>query len=142
MSNNRAQILPSLQSEKSGAVWLTKRIEILLSAYRRDDYADPVNFVAQLAIVLREYPRDVIEVATSPTTGIQRHCKFPPSLAEIVEFCDNLHRRSRKLAEWEAGARAQLAERAAIQDAEAAEPIDRRRAVAQRILGQLSLRRH
>lgn len=61
---------------------------MLLSAYRRDDYAAPKGFVAQLGAVLEKYPTQVVEVITSPITGLQRRLKFPPSIAEVVEACD------------------------------------------------------
>ena len=61
---------------------------MLLGAYRRDEYADPVQFVGQLAAVLSPYRREIIEYVTSPMTGIQRKSKFPPTIAEIVAACD------------------------------------------------------
>jgi len=64
------------------------RIELLLSAYRRDDYADPMKFIAQAALVLNAYSDDIIEYVTDPRTGIQRHIKFTPSIAEIVSACE------------------------------------------------------
>lgn len=61
---------------------------MLLSAYRRDDYADPDAFVAQLGAVLQGYSEAIIAHVTSPQTGLQRTCKFPPSIAEVVEACE------------------------------------------------------
>jgi hypothetical protein len=66
---------------------ISKRIELLLSAYRRDDYADPVGFVTQLGLVLADYPDDVIEYVTDPRTGIQHRQKFPPVIAEVADAC-------------------------------------------------------
>lgn len=84
---------PLLLSEKSvpklNAAAITQRIEMLLSAYRRDDYADPEKFVAQLGVVLSGYDADVVEYVTDPRTGIQRTNKWPPSIQEVVEACDN-----------------------------------------------------
>lgn len=39
-------------------------------------------------MVLERYPDAVIRDVTSPLTGVQRRCKFPPSIAEVVEACD------------------------------------------------------
>lgn len=61
---------------------------MLLSAYRRDDYADPKAFILQLGTVLQQYPAHVVERVTSPLTGLQRKLKFPPTLQEVVEACD------------------------------------------------------
>lgn len=67
---------------------IARAIEVLLSAYRRDDYADSAGFVTQLGAVFEGYSEGVIEHVTSPRTGLQRTCKFPPSVAEVVEACE------------------------------------------------------
>ncbi len=73
---------PSIELVKAAA----RRI---FSAYRKDDYADPDGFVVQLGVILEAYPPTVIDYISHPRTGIQRRCKFPPSLAEITEACDD-----------------------------------------------------
>lgn len=75
---------------------------MLLSAYRRDDYADPDSFVAQLGIVLNAYPDEVVDYVTDPLTGIQRRQKFPPNLQEVVEACDERKRYLEKQQELDA----------------------------------------
>lgn len=61
---------------------------MLLSAYRRDEWADPEGFVAQFGVVLEGYPEPVIVAVTDPRTGLQRRLKWPPTLAEVVEACE------------------------------------------------------
>lgn len=39
-------------------------------------------------MVLEQYPDEVIVFVTDPRTGVQRSCKWPPTIAEIVEACD------------------------------------------------------
>lgn len=75
-------------------IWLTGRIEQMLSAFRKTDYRDPKAFVTQVAMNLALYPMEVVEYVTSPTTGIQTRLQWPPSLAEIVEACraEKVHR--------------------------------------------------
>jgi hypothetical protein len=68
---------------------VARQIRVLLSAYRRDDFADPDGFVAQLGMILEQYPDDVIIYVTHPLTGIQRRIKFPPNIPEVVEACDD-----------------------------------------------------
>jgi hypothetical protein len=51
----------------------------------------------QLLTVLERYPDDIIIDVTNPATGIQRQCKFPPSIAEIVEACDSHIARAERL---------------------------------------------
>jgi hypothetical protein len=70
------------------AAWLAKRIAMLFSAYRKDDYHDPEGFLAQLGAILERYPPAVVEYVTDPMTGIQRRQTFPPSIAEVVSACE------------------------------------------------------
>jgi hypothetical protein len=65
-----------------------KQAEILFSAYRADQYANEEGFMASVALVLGQYPDDVIIYITDPRTGLQRHSKWPPTVAEIIEACD------------------------------------------------------
>jgi len=80
---------------------------MLLSAYRRDDYADPKGFVVQLGAVLEVYPEWVIRGVTDPLTGVQREQKFPPSIAEVVSACEELYGPVRYAADWNERARRQ-----------------------------------
>lgn len=61
---------------------------MLFSAYRADQYSDPEGYMASLGMVLEQYPDDVVIYITDPRTGIQRRCKWPPAISEIVEACD------------------------------------------------------
>ena len=76
------------QQKRLDAAWLAERIALIFTAYRKDDYSDPEAFMAQVGMNLERYPMEVVEYVTAPTTGIQTRCKFPPSLAEIVEACN------------------------------------------------------
>jgi hypothetical protein len=67
---------------------ILKGQKALFSVYRTDQYADPAGFVVQLGAVMEEYPDEVIEYVFSPKTGIQRRSKWPPTISEIVEACD------------------------------------------------------
>jgi hypothetical protein len=67
---------------------ITRCARMIFSAYRRDEFADPDGFVMQLGAVLEKYEDAVIQYVCDPRTGIQRRCKFPPSIAEMVEACE------------------------------------------------------
>jgi hypothetical protein len=67
---------------------VVKRIKMILSAYRKDEFADPDAFILQVAALLQTFPREVVDYVSSPITGVQRHVKFPPNLADIAEACD------------------------------------------------------
>lgn len=74
----------------SRAMMITQAARLIFSAYRKDDFADPETFVFQLGIILGRYPDDVIVQLSDPLIGIQRRRKRAPSLADIVEACDDL----------------------------------------------------
>jgi hypothetical protein len=61
---------------------------MLFSAYRRDDFADPEGFVAQLGVVLSDFSDEVVVYVTSPRTGLQRRLKWPPTINEVIEACE------------------------------------------------------
>ena len=44
--------------------------------------------MASLGMVLEGYSDDVIRYVTDPKTGIQRRSKWPPTVSEVVEACD------------------------------------------------------
>jgi hypothetical protein len=60
----------------------------VFSAYRIDQYAEPESFKTSLGAVLEQYPDEVITYVCDPRTGIQRRLKWPPTISEIVEACD------------------------------------------------------
>ena len=91
--------------------WIICRAKMVLGSYRRDDFADPDNFLLQLGMILERYSDKVVEAVTSPITGIQRTCKFPPSIAEFVEFCNETMRRMNWSSEYDARSARQLKER-------------------------------
>ena len=86
-----------VQANPRRSAWILLQCRQILSAYRRDDFADPEGFILQLLTVLERYPDDIIVDVTNPTSGIQRQCKFPPSIAEIVEACDSHIARAERL---------------------------------------------
>lgn len=63
---------------------------MVFGAYRKDEFADPENFLLQLGMVLERYSDSVIERVSDPRNpdSLQRRCKFPPSIAEAGELVD------------------------------------------------------
>jgi hypothetical protein len=113
---------------------------MVFGAYRRDDFADPEVFLAQLGIVLQRYSDTVIVEATSPMTGLQHTCKFPPSIAEATQFCDELKRRSTYASKWDEHSRKQLDEREEALRQAKAETAEHRAAIVARIKADLAKR--
>ena len=118
------------RSERS--LWLATRAQGVLGAYRRGDFADPESYLVQLGMVLEKYDDAVIEAVTSPITGIQRTCAFPPSLAEFVQFIEEHIRRATYTAQYDQRSREQLREREEFERSTKTETPEHRAAVVQR----------
>ena len=84
-STSATKSLPVSKQRMALIVRCTKQ---LFSAYRADQFADAEGFVKSIGEVLRDFPDEVIEHVTSPRTGIQRRLKWPPSISEVVEACE------------------------------------------------------
>lgn len=76
------------QKNPSRSAWISEKSRLIFSAYRRDEFADPETFLAQLGLILERYRDEIVDAVSSPFTGIQRRYKTPPSIAAIVESCD------------------------------------------------------
>jgi hypothetical protein len=61
---------------------------MLFSAYRRDDFTDAEGFAVQLGTVLADFPEEVVTYVTSPKTGLQRRMKWPPTISEVLDACE------------------------------------------------------
>ena len=44
--------------------------------------------MTSLGAVLEQFPDEVIVYVTDPRTGIQRRSKWPPTISEVVEACE------------------------------------------------------
>lgn len=67
---------------------MTKATKRLFEAYPASDYDNPKAALAQMVTVLSGYSLGIVRYVTSPENGLQRTCKFPPRIAEIVEACE------------------------------------------------------
>ena len=63
--------------------------KILFSAYRADQYADAEGFITSLGAVLEQFPDEVITYISDPRTGIQRRSKWPPTISEVIDACED-----------------------------------------------------
>jgi hypothetical protein len=67
---------------------ITKRVAMMFSGYATSDFADPAGAALSMCSVFEDYSDELIKFATDPKTGVQRGCKWPPKIAEVVAFCD------------------------------------------------------
>lgn len=91
-------------------------------------------------MMLERYDDDVIRAVTSPVTGIQRSCKFPPTLAEFVEFINEHIRRSTYTATYDAHSQKQIRESDEFERQGTTEHAEYRKAVALRIKAEMGTR--
>lgn len=71
---------------------------------------DPDGYAASLAGALAAYPLGVVQECCDPRTGLAQKREFPPTVAAIVEWCDQRvkqHRGAIKWGQMDAAARAQ-----------------------------------
>lgn len=69
-----------------------ERSRLLFGCYRKGDANDPVIYTAAVALVLSQYPEDVVIEVTHPTKGIPSKATWMPSVAEVKKACDELMR--------------------------------------------------
>ena len=78
----------ALQRQRSRKSLIERCQRIIFSGYRADQFSDPEGYIDSLNLVLGQYPNDVIKYVSDPRTGVQRGCKWPPTIAEIIEACE------------------------------------------------------
>ena len=109
----------------------------IFGSYRRDDFADPDTFLVQLGMIFERYGDQLIEEASNPITGIQRTCKFPPSIAEMTDFLEDLKRRKDFPTQYDERSRKQLEERDEYERQAKTESADHRKAVVDRAMAEM-----
>jgi hypothetical protein len=75
---------------KNGAHWCVQQAKLIAGCYRRDEAHDPEIFAAALAVLIAEYPENIISQASDPRCGIVT--EFPnglPNIGQIKTFLDN-----------------------------------------------------
>lgn len=66
-----------------------ERARILVGCYRRTDANDPEIYARAVVAVLMRFPESVVIAITEPATGLPAKLKWLPSIAEIVEACED-----------------------------------------------------
>jgi hypothetical protein len=65
-----------------------QRARLLVGCYSKADFADPEIAARAFVSVLARYPESVVIAVTDPATGMPSKLKWPPSIAEVVEACN------------------------------------------------------
>lgn len=73
----------------------------IAGCYRRDEAHDPELFAGQLALVLGDYTREIIEYASDPRSGVvTKHPMGLPQVPQIKEFLDDLVRHAERTQQY------------------------------------------
>lgn len=73
-------------SPSSQDPFFRQQVKILMGQYRTDSAHDPEMYAAALAALFSDYPKNVIEFACDPRTGMSSEYKFVPQIYEAREF--------------------------------------------------------
>jgi len=71
----------------------------IIASYPSGKPANERGYLGAISSVLAEYPRQVVARCSSPLQGIVRECKFLPSVAELVAWCEREKAGLERLAE-------------------------------------------
>lgn len=61
----------------------------LVGCYPHARPPDPEVYAGALASVLAQYPLGLVQECVDPRTGLARGREFPPTVACVVEWCEN-----------------------------------------------------
>lgn len=84
----KAKAIEILRSSTSPQTAL-KAAKRLVSAWPYSSPPDPEGYAAALAAALAGYPLGIVEECCDPRTGLARVREYAPTVASIVEWCDN-----------------------------------------------------
>jgi hypothetical protein len=98
----------------------------------------PNSYIGNTAALMLDYPKSIAVACLHPTRGIARDCKFPPSVAEIVKWCESDFGHLKRAYEYDQRSAEQLRERERIDRENAADSPAHRAAVIERIRAQMA----
>lgn len=80
-----AAILETKPFPKADSRQAASAAAMLIGCYPNGKPADPQTYVAAITALLAEFPHEVVRRVTDPRFGVQRHCKFLPTIAELSD---------------------------------------------------------
>jgi hypothetical protein len=109
----------------------------MLNAYpnARDGVRD--GYMGTIAALLCKYPRRIAEQCANPINGVCRETKFLPTVHDVVVWCEKHQGTMSRIVEHERRSQTQFREREEYERQDKTEPPEYRKAVAERIMGEL-----
>jgi hypothetical protein len=111
------QLTLTLNASSERLAMSAKYAKLLLGCYRIGDANDPEIYTAAVMAVLAEHPEDIMRAVVDPRAGLPARSQWLPTVKEVRDACAAATPRQSFTAEWDQRAKAQLAERAAIEAA-------------------------
>lgn len=100
------------QSTPHQLTFAMERARLLFGCYRMGEANDPETYVAAVTKALALFPQDTIKFVTDPSTGMPSRLKWMPSVAEVIEACNDHDGLRRRIAEMKKRELNQIEERA------------------------------
>lgn len=87
-------------TQKASPSFALKAAERLAGSWPHASPPNPTMWAAALGAVLAAYPPAIIEECCDPRIGLARKREFPPTVAAVVEWCDDRVEHYKRLASW------------------------------------------
>lgn len=100
--SQRAQDARAILILPTSATFALKAVKQLVGCYPQARPPEPETYAAALASALAGYPQGVVSECVDPRVGLPRKLKYPPTVADIVEWCDSRMAYYRSLASYQA----------------------------------------
>jgi hypothetical protein len=81
------QTVELLQSRLCSREFAAKALLLIMELYQ-DKGKNPETYGAFVVNALCSFPESIVEKMLSPRYGIVAECKFPPTVSEIVKWCE------------------------------------------------------
>jgi hypothetical protein len=93
-STGSTPALPRLESERNkytetcAPEVASSRVRGFFNCFRKIDAHNPEAFTSAMIAVLCKYPEQIVFRATDPVGALATKHKYPPSIADVAEFCE------------------------------------------------------
>lgn len=110
----------------------------MITGYPNGGAAAGASYIGTIASLLCQYPRMVATECADPLRGVARTTKFLPTVAEVVAWCEPHTDRMGRTVDYDERSLRQLQERRELIARAQAETPEYRKAVVDRIMGELA----
>lgn len=100
--SENAKLVLATRAQPSYALMAARR---LIGSWPNARPPEPETYTAAISAALCAYPQGVIDECCDPRIGLARKREFPPTVASVVEWCDDRLEYYQVLANYEAKAR-------------------------------------